>query len=770
MARRARRHRNIVNPLQPGLGVYEFWRFGDGRDFAFPAPEGAAKYLTALAELELIDGPVRRSPPARGVSIWVPTLWKPASPAKPPFRPRFVPFVLARPDRGLNNWDSPAELHRRLLRGVSQTGFRRFAESVDLRKAQFRVGLPVKRAAMRECVPSSPHWQPDLALLGRGKLKGRQISGAGERRITIFAIIDDGLPFAHRNFRCSNGKRTRVEFCWLQSAKADRRHSVLFGREYTREDIEALIASHGDDEDALYRAAGATDDTEGLASMLARHTTHGAHVMDLATGYAEERSEEPVEEIRIVAVQLPNLLTMDTSGVGKDMYLLSAFHYIFDRAERIARGYDIARARLVVNFSYGYFGGSHDGRIDVEAAIGELIHARRRLSGPTALVVPAGNSFLERMHARIAEDQLAGGETRLRWRLQPADRTPNYVELWFPEAFDPVGYTIAMHDPSDLPRGSLPFGSAGKAATGRNGRDARSRSAKIFDDNHVVGLISADYHRCKRWRVLITTAPSEPGNGKHRGITPGAWMIVIKRNATAAPLPEPIHCWIQRDTDPESFRSGARQSYFDDPLDMRIDKDGSLREDDTAGALVRRFGSLNALGTANASITVAGFRLEAGLGSSMAQGRPARYSGAGMQNGELPEARIDCGSMSDRLLCLPGTVAAGVHSGSRSILQGTSVAAPFVARQLVTTFTTASDEDVERAERDNYLPLLRGHRVAAGDLRVRLGEVLVAPHWQPEIDASLLARDEEESSASSISVPASGNRKRRAGLLQRARD
>ena len=45
---------------------------------------------------------------------------------------------------------------------------------------------------------------------------------------------------------------------------------------------------------------------------------------------------KPDEEIRIIAVQLPNTIALDTSGFGKDMYMLSAFHYIFHRADIIA--------------------------------------------------------------------------------------------------------------------------------------------------------------------------------------------------------------------------------------------------------------------------------------------------------------------------------------------------------------------------------------------------------------------------------------------------
>lgn len=66
-------------------------------------------------------------------------------------------------------------------------------------------------------------------------------------------------------------------------------------------------------------------------------------------------------------------------------------------------------------------------------------------------------------------------------------------------------------------------------------------------------------------------------------------------------------------------------------------------------------------------------------------------------------------------------------------MQGTSAAAPFVARQLAETFVTATNEDVEKAKYTNYQSLLEGFRPdpKKDPLKVRLGAVRVEPHWQP---------------------------------------
>jgi hypothetical protein len=131
----------------------------------------------------------------------------------------------------------------------------------------------------------------------------------------------------------------------------------------------------------------------------------------------------------------------------------------------------------------------------------------------------------------------------------------------------------------------------------------------------------------------------------------------------------------------------------------------------------------------------------AGLGSSLSMARPARYSGAGTLESGWPEAKVACSSMSDRSRVLPGTIAAGVRSGALSLVDGTSTAAPFVARQLATTFATADDSSVESAAGENYRPLLLGYRNPQenDDLtKARLGTVRVPPHWQPGLDTDLL--------------------------------
>jgi hypothetical protein len=730
------------------LGPYEYWNFGPGKGYAFPAMRHHPKYLTAFDKYRLtrrgeeLDLPGTET--TQPVNSWPPTLWK-----VPGWT--FAPFVI---EQQIDLVRDLEDLQKVLRRGLTEALRGSVGPRVALPYSRFRLAYPVPDRSMHAELPpgSGPcdpdRWKPDEGLCERiGK----------DKRITLVAVIDDGLPFAHRNFRDKSGCRSRVEFCWLQSVAIDvGEPTVLFGREYIREQIEELIAQHGDDEDTLYRVAGAMADSDEYGSLLAQHGTHGAHVMDLATGYAAERGDDPPEEIRIIAVQLPNMVTVDTSSFGKDAYILSAFHYIFHRADIIANCYDIKNLRLVINFSYGYSGGRHDGESDLEAAIDELVRKRREHRGPTALVLGAGNTFLDRMHGTICDDDFQQGVATLPWRVQPNDRTSNYLELWFPREFNPWGFTIELWDPWGRLRVSVPV-------------DRERVFPLLTDDGNVIGELSADVHRAgagnpaaegkenrgtmPRWRVVVVLAPTEPENDSLPGAEAGKWTVAIKRDENAQPLGGPIHCWVQRATDIEVFRSGSRQSYFDDPADLRYTEGrdfeeeeaedvfdtggGDLNEADTEKAFVRRFGSLNGIATGSTSLVVAGYRLGAGLCSSLKRARPSRYSSAGWPYNK--EKQVDCSSMSDRSRVLPGTIAAGVRSGSLSFVQGTSAAAPFVARQLATIFTTADDQTVAGAEYGNYLSLLRGYWDTGENLtRARLGAVRVPPHWQPGIDPDCL--------------------------------
>lgn len=718
---------NGQNEQRPGenlyLGPYEEWNFGAGRDFTFGAIRETADYLTALAELpRKRDGEPMAGDGQDGfdasdsegdVGFWRTTEWTPKDPAK---KPSFVPFVLKNTaGRNLN-----IEGLREILARASQI----FSPMSSIEEPRYRIAFPVTKRAMNLTDQlSDTAWKPDPGLRRR----------IGGKRITVMAVIDDGIPFAHRNFRGPDGTRTRLEFCWLQSATGvgEDASPVRFGREFTRECIDGLIRDFGHDEDLLYRESKARDDTEGFGAAIDRHMSHGAHVMDLATGFAPQRGEEPREDIRVIAVQLPSTIAWDTSGFGKDMYMLAAVHYIFERAQRIAEAYKEPNLRLVINFSYGFSGGRHDGGTELEAAIHELVAARRCDGSPTAIVLPAGNMFLDRMHARI--DCLHDGRAVLPWRVQPNDRTSSYLEIWFGREFAPGGWVVELVDPHGTVKGCATI----EAQEGVKGGDP-IKKVPLGPEAAPTGQMTVDRHRQGRWRVLVALAPTEVDHlhvESTRAAEAGLWNVIIRREDGSNDLPEPIECWIQRDSDPEPLRSGSRQSYFDDPANLRYANDGSPLETDSKASVVRRFGSLNGLATAKTTTRVAGYRRTARQDWSPGCAVAAHYSSAGpMVEDPQCHAQVDCASLTDRSSVLAGTIAAGTRSGAMSFLQGTSAAAPFVARRLAAAFAVAAEKDLAAAEEDNYLALLEGgfqtDETCAID-GTRLGRIVIEPHWQP---------------------------------------
>ena len=132
-------------------------------------------------------------------------------------------------------------------------------------------------------------------------------------------------------------------------------------------------------------------------------------------------------EVRIIAVDLPATVSWDTSGFGTDMFVLvRAALTSSTEADRIAAAHGAGPLPVVVNLSYGHSGGPHDQTALIAAAFDELVEARRQLA-PTAVVIPSGNSFLDRLHA-VLEPNHSDFRRRLsdrRAALDAAARRPH---------------------------------------------------------------------------------------------------------------------------------------------------------------------------------------------------------------------------------------------------------------------------------------------------------------------------------------------------------
>ena len=614
-------------------GPYERWVYSEelGRPYAFPAIRlPNAQHVVAILEGPVgpcgIDGPDIRLPP----------LW-PSAAADHAVTP------IAFRDRSVGSGATTVEPDRVIARCLSQ-----FAGTGGA--PRIRVNLPVSEAT----------WVRDYSAEAAPMDWRKPV----KKPRAILGVIDDGLPFAHTALLGTDGL-TRISHLWLQSASAKPQDRVPLGRELTNGEIDALRASHGADERRLYRSMGALDAAlPEIGWLLNLHASHGGHILGLAGGNDPSHGLSALgDDIQIVAVQLPNTVAWDTSGFGKEMFMLSALHYIFNRASEIARACDCeGELPLVVNFSYGWTAGRHDGKSEMEIAIEQLLQRRRAQQPATAVVVPTGNSFESRLHARISNTHFKGGEAQIGWRLQPDDRTSSYLEIWLPEDLDPTEWVVRVEPPpgiTSITGNSISFHPDPELDPVGDPR----RFVEMEIDGLNVGQLSVDFHRGSRWRFMLAMIPTaETGTG--RRLPSGLWRIEIDHRDGAKLGPDQvIAVWVQRDDDPGVMRMGGRQSTLEG-----------------APGLVLTDGTLSAIATTPSVTRVAGFIADARS--------PARYSSAGgvevSGSGERAwGVQPSFAAASDQGRMRPGLPSIGSVSGSRARLIGTSAAAALASRFMV---------------------------------------------------------------------------------------
>lgn len=550
---------------------------------------------------------LRQAPPAYRAMIAVPGMYR-----NPPEGLRDVTFCTAT---------------------VTQTFFHRLGTDRLLRQAIRRVelSLPIENYG------------------GAGLLMGAPPPAAAG---VVTGIIDDGIAFAHEHFRLLDGS-TRIQFFWNQDAQPA--GAVPYGREFTKSGIgsraiDAVMAgaTHAGlvDEDEVYRVTRHIDLSQRGHKPVAWRVAHGTHVLDLAAGY--ESATAPGTR-PIIAVQLPVHATADTSGAHFGRYALDGLHYILHRADQLGP----QPLPVVVNLSYGFIAGPHNGSSVVEAAIDQMIAMR---PAPFAVVLPAGNSFLARCHARF---RLAPGAPphALHWRVQPEDYTPSYMEIWLPHANARVRLRIR-------PPGSAwsPWINEGQAW---RWRPAGQTLCKVVYHNTIEP--GRD-----RNMILLALAPTATLRPNQQSAPAGLWQIEVENRAALAT----IDAWIQRDDTPFGYPQRGRQSYFDHDRYVRFADSGREVELDN-NSYVQRRGTINSISTGTQAVVIGAFHRK--------DWRAAKYSASGPVihppgRGGLAPDGPDAMAASEDSCAARGVLAAGSRSGSCVAMFGTSVAAPQITR------------------------------------------------------------------------------------------
>jgi hypothetical protein len=507
--------------------------------------------------------------------------------------------------------------------------------------------------------------------------------GQWEVGAVVIGIIDEGIAFANQRFRRSPDN-TRVEYVWIQDGRCDHDvEGITYGRELRKRDhtkdgvtidgIDTLFRKCDYDEEVFYRRAGLTDFTRKGHKAAAQRLAHGTHVMDLMAGYDQGTSPlyKNLDALPIICVQLPTITVGDTSGLGLERYMLDAVRYILDRAGKIQEDRGWKPLPVVINFSSGMLAGPHDGTHPIELAVDSFIDQRRPIA-PTEIVLPSGNSHLSRLHAKFALPPLHQHQhpQKLSWRVQPDGKACSYLEVWLPRDLAADSVELSLEPPT---------GERSPRLTNRGGQGA----LEWYPDGQ--GLCRVYFQQfgkpTNRGRYLLALLPTDFEEPPTQLAPSGCWTVRLA-NKTDQPIGA-LEAWIQWDDRPRGYPRSGRQSYFDDPCYKRFDdiSGRELQEDDGHGqSVVQRAGSMNAIATGSKTVVVGGFRRKELLVADYSSGGPTACIDI---TGELPRMGPDALTVSEASTVHRGVLAAGTRSGSVAAMNGTSVAAPQIARLLI---------------------------------------------------------------------------------------
>ncbi|MEM6354350.1 MAG: hypothetical protein AAF844_01540 [Pseudomonadota bacterium] len=610
----------------PGLDPVGAWLLGEGRDFEDAAIDRDRDGAHDFRSLAAID--------------------ESADPVKAIRDGDYVRVISGGPDAGL------AELKQALKKDAGE-GCRYFA--LPLRDRSF-----VDKARLEGPVDDAP-WTAR--------------KGIKSKKVVITGIIDHGINIAHARFQ--HAKRgSRVDFAWIQGAPATSAGGapkVPFGREWTGPEITAAIAASAGDEMRALRQLDLVDFTRVGRDPLSNRVSHGTHVLDLAAGAVAD--DDAAVAHRIVAVDLPERVIEETSGGLIALCFIQALDYILRRARRISA--ELGKAvPVVLNFSLSRAGGPDGGKHIAARAMEALIAAHQEevaamgltvvapVEGGKArveIVLPSGNRRQAQGHASTGQVKKGQSTLSLPWRVQPGDRTPSYLEFWLPEDAEKLALTIGWPGsaPLDVP---LAF----------------DVPQVLYGPGGAVARVTLDTREDGVPRVFVALAPSDAGASGRRPAPSGIWQVAL---SATLPTGGRINAHVLRDDTALGFAPRGRQSYLDYPDYARLGPDGDVLDvDPVPVGPVRRDGAFNGMAGGVSPLVVAGYRQREAADRPGAPGDwPALYAGAPAAGSS---AKLSASGVSDRSRLHSGVLAAGSLSGSTIAMNGTSVAAPQMARAI----------------------------------------------------------------------------------------
>lgn len=544
------------------------------------------------------------------------------------------------------------------------------------------------------------------------RAKGRRRSAPG----VLVGIVDDGFGLASLRRQGATGHRFRA--LWDQGMREDppaesseevgytisknmeavgqsawrafwkvRTSAALVAHSATAPTESKLLFSYGFELDPEYLDQSLRDVSEGCAELQALRDsrylfptprwTHGSAMADLilrrdsaprmcSDGRGGWRMRRPLKlgpRLSYSLVQLPRATVRDTSGASLAPFAYDAILYILDNAEE--------GEQVVVNLSYGTFGGPHDGSSMFERAIVDLL---KRFNGTVTeqdpmgrtlhVVVPAGNSHLQRTHfgAILSRDRRCAS---MYWSVLPDDDTDSFLEVWVPRG---AKMKVTVTPPAGLERATVTPGNQKAWVADGTVHAGVFFPLEVPDSvDRTMALIAVARTRSALPRPRpVPDDPAAPPDllGPH-----GIWQIDVELS-TEDERGVRVDAWIQRDDAapgqvPRRGRPSNRQSRFLD-----------LPTDGVAGVFPEC--TLNGIGTVSHErfYVVGAMRGDNGTISEYSSAGPSAHPAGQRVDGP------DATAVADASPNLPGLLTGGVLSSTRTRISGTSGAAAQFSRAL----------------------------------------------------------------------------------------
>jgi subtilisin family serine protease len=327
-----------------------------------------------------------------------------------------------------------------------------------------------------------------------GRVDPDLFAQAGEG--TVVGVVDFGGDFAHRNFLNADGS-TRLALIWDQAGRATRTSPHGYGRVFTQEQINRALRQRGTNP---YNELGydpGRSDQDGTG-------THGTHVMDIAAGSGVMSGVAPKAELVFVdlsTIQRTAITDVLATDFGDSVRVIEAVDFIFKHA---------GDKPCVVNLSLGTNGGPHDGTNLVEKMLDELVRAQPN----RAVVIAAANAYDDKIHQTGQVQQ--GESAELYWTIPYNDRTPNEVEIWYPQG-DEFELELIDHLGNSITR--VPLGESGQVTT-ENASGVEETVAHIIHrkkdpgnhDNVIHIFHEPKHYRGRQWTLKLHGVNITDGN------------------------------------------------------------------------------------------------------------------------------------------------------------------------------------------------------------------------------------------------------------------